>query len=620
MSPIQAFEYLQNLGESLIGHVKAGTNELSAYSLPNIYNDTATNLSEESTGAITEAIRSGIRGNGDNAFVNSVADVAANTYGGVTSGLQSALTYGTLSLLLPPEVASGITLGTMSAQAANSAYHDVIKNGGTVGQAITYSAAAGLNEYLGEKLSLDNLINLEAVAGKGAVKDIILSVLGQGIIEGTEEVTTEALNEFADRLINADKSEYERAKQSYIENGYSEDEAARKASTEFFARVGWAAYGGFVGGILPGAGKVATNTIKNNIYERQAGRAVTSAGNTQALIDLAYQSADAKIRQSGQELEALNRSTGNALRDRIRESRTQKRAGQLYTELQKNNIEQFKNAEQSVRLEAIENLYAEQIDDKERKDPTVSKVAKLIDKAVTGQTLTQREQRTVSSPFAQAVINKIKEDTDLLESQTKSAKAKALGDYAKAQKLVMPKEAETINDDDVNTDEFIISNKDDGKVYKDNEIVETGAITDISGDDIKVDTGNGNTDSVKTLSMPTEQAVLYQSLMDVQNETGIEFSPAIANDIVSLAQSNDNDLSLSQSVRAATQALVKGYTNNSNEYSSDSYASKLSDSMRQKFYDLGRELATAQYNSMSGDVTKIVNALIAKEMERMQLN
>lgn len=270
-SPVQALEYIGNLGESLTGWISAGTNELSSYQLPNIYNDSVTNISKATTQAITEEIRSNIKGDGDNEFLNYMADLAANTYGGVTSGLQSAYTYLVCKALLPPGASEVAVMSIMSCEAANDAYHEVINNGGTVGQAVTYSALAGINEALGESISLENAFTLLDAFGKVKAKGIIVQTLRQALFEATEEVATDFLNEIADVMVNADKSEYWSSVRQYMEeDGLSEEEAKKKAQGDFCIQMLWSAFGGAVGSLpMAGAGAVryGASKVYNSVKE-----------------------------------------------------------------------------------------------------------------------------------------------------------------------------------------------------------------------------------------------------------------------------------------------------------------------------------------------------------------
>lgn len=507
-SPEQAFEYVRNLGDNLIGWFKAGTNELSASLLPNTYNDFITNLSDESTGAITEEIRSGIRGNGDNEFLNGLADVAANTYGGVTSGIQSALTVLTCQAIFPPGLAEGASLAIMSGEAANGAYHDVIDQGGTVGQAVTYSAAAALNEYLGEKISLENLLTLKDSVGRKKAKEVLLGLFMQGVTEASEEAVTEGLNEFADRLINIDNSEYSRAVQNYMSEGMSEEEAKKKASTDFLVRVGWSAYGGAVGGLFGGGMAVTSRAIEQAGNERRAGQQFRDPQSLQKLYDLAGEMAsDDAVKQQKTKLEnTISRYSGQENEPTKRQQRKiDRQAGKLYSRIQENNISAAENAFDNERQKAIGELYAEQIG-ADTSDASVPGAAQAIQKQLDGEKLNEHEQKVVSTPAAQATIEAYREQEAEIRDRSIEAQDRAAKKIIDTATLTSKQEqkASDITDDDVELEEFDLS--DDGKTYISDANGEKtvpadfARVAEITDNGVKVEMKNGETVDLNDVS------------------------------------------------------------------------------------------------------------------------
>lgn len=600
MSPGKAFDYIGNIIGNTIDNFRAGGNQLSVYTLPDTADDWSTNLSGESSKAITEAIRQGIRGNGDNEFINRVADIAANTYGGVTSGVQSALTIGTCYAILPPGAAEGVSLSIMSAEAANDAYHDVLDNGGTIGQATMYSVAAGVNEYIGEKLSLDHLIDLRMTFGKGQAKNILLGILKQGLVEGSEEILTENLNEFADRIINADFSQYERDIQNYMSAGMSENEAKKKASQDFYSRVLWAGYGGFVGGLLPGGGKVAVNTIQNKVNNalsvNQSGRDVYNAGNVQQLIDEGmkvdenapqadvikeYAQKAAKAQEKGK--------TGNKVVDFFNESKARKATGKLYTAKQQSNMQAAEQAYNDTQRSTIKELYAQETGTELDNDKTLQ----AIQKRVNHEELSVSEVQAIESDEAQNTIRAYEENRDVFQSQARQAAVPAMKSALGTAKLTMPKEqTAAATDDDVDISDYSI-NEDDGKTYikGTNKVVEPRDIVGISENDVQVRLDDGSTESVKNLDLAsTGDAVLVQSILDVQKELGVPLNSRIANELYQGYKSSDAESAVAY-VRGAAEAIQKGLVNDTGAYSAEGYAVALPQNTRGLFYQEGRTLA-----------------------------
>lgn len=149
---------------------------------------------------------------------------------------------------------------------AASAFDDAKQRGATDAEAYLYGAANGLNEALGEHLSIENLITMK---NPYTLVQIGKSILTQAGIEGSEEALTTFLNNWADHFIMKDKSNFNTWVKEYTANGMSEAEAkkkawARMANDMAFDFVGGAFSGGISGGLQSGK-----NYITSNIYGKQ---------------------------------------------------------------------------------------------------------------------------------------------------------------------------------------------------------------------------------------------------------------------------------------------------------------------------------------------------------------
>lgn len=113
--------------------------------------------------------------------------------------------------------------------------------GASNSQIFNRSFAAGLAEYITEKVSLDNLLKAKSPANGWQVAKEILKQAG---IEGSEEMASDVLNLVADSIIMADRSEMsesiQKYKDGYIDDngtyhkGVSEKEAQKLAWQDFF--------------------------------------------------------------------------------------------------------------------------------------------------------------------------------------------------------------------------------------------------------------------------------------------------------------------------------------------------------------------------------------------------
>ena len=155
--------------------------------------------------------------------------------------------------LLPLNAVPGgqaLSLGIMGTSAGVGAANEVIKNGGTIGNAVKTGIASGIAETLFEKVSLEQLSVFKA-SGKSTFRAAVGNVLKGAFTEGSEEAFTDLANRLTDDAINKDLSSYNLAKKNYMEQGMSEADAENAASWDFWKEVGLDFAGGAIsGGVL----------------------------------------------------------------------------------------------------------------------------------------------------------------------------------------------------------------------------------------------------------------------------------------------------------------------------------------------------------------------------------
>ena len=142
---------------------------------------------------------------------------------------------------------------------------DALERGATDEQAVTMGVLNAIFEALFEKVSIDNLIN-------GESRNIVMSFLTQGFIEGTEELSTSFANNVADIIVMAEKSNWQRNIAAYIDQGLSPEDATKQAFLDAAIQMGWDFVGGVLSGGIMGGGNTAlekadnyTQTVKQNI-------------------------------------------------------------------------------------------------------------------------------------------------------------------------------------------------------------------------------------------------------------------------------------------------------------------------------------------------------------------
>lgn len=225
-----------SLGMNIIGNPEAAIDTIAHRIVgervdPNSNNQTfrrIRNVIREKTGAdLAKASEGTIFGKelfGENA--------ANMLYGAAMSSLDSLLggfTFG--------EGYTAVMGGGAMADEAERLYN----KGASDSQIFNRSFAAGLAEYITEKVSMDNLLKAKSPANGWQVAKEILKQAG---IEGSEEMASDVLNLVADSLIMADRSDMsesiQKYKDGYVDDngtyhkGVSEKEAQKLAWQDFF--------------------------------------------------------------------------------------------------------------------------------------------------------------------------------------------------------------------------------------------------------------------------------------------------------------------------------------------------------------------------------------------------
>ena len=203
---------------------------------------------------------------------------------------------------LIPVVGPALSNAMFFSNAGVSAANDVIKNGGSLGQATATMVAFGAVELLTERFSLEKLKALQANGNVKSAKELFLNILKQGTTEGSEEVAATLADSFADGLINRDNSEFNRNIKAYMEQGLSREEAESRAWGDWWKGLAMDAAGGALSGAIFGGATSAANY--------RTGKQAAKVGNlevTQAeLADLAgednkeaVKTAEAIVNQQG---------------------------------------------------------------------------------------------------------------------------------------------------------------------------------------------------------------------------------------------------------------------------------------------------------------------------------
>ena len=156
------------------------------------------------------------------------------------------------------------SLVPFGASAYNEGYKDARERGATDRQAQLYGIASGAAEMGTEVLSLDHLWSM--ADGTKVGKNILVNWLAQAGIEGSEEAASDLLNRYSDYLVlgKDGKNQMTIDIQNYMDQGYTEEEAKKRAEKDFWIQVGSDALSGAVSGGLSGGAAVVAGYANAN--------------------------------------------------------------------------------------------------------------------------------------------------------------------------------------------------------------------------------------------------------------------------------------------------------------------------------------------------------------------
>lgn len=295
---VSGTDYIFNLIDS-IGHSDYNSDSFRPI---NTYDDYVTNISGEIIGAQTEIYDKAMQEAG---VSERARKFWTSTYGGFSSGINSLATVVGSCYAFGPAAGQVVASVILSGQAASSGLQEAVQNGSTTNEALAYGFASGVAEYLGEKISIGSLVDkflessFDVTSFKSFMKSFVkdknlLKMLGQGAVEGSEEVVTEIMNRFSDAVINQDHSKFSNAILTYEAEGLSREEAKKKAFLDVLASAAEQAWGGFVGGIMGGTAAVigggvsaARNSVADIKNQTDIGKSIAGTDAGKNVLEIA---------------------------------------------------------------------------------------------------------------------------------------------------------------------------------------------------------------------------------------------------------------------------------------------------------------------------------------------
>lgn len=268
---------------------------------------------------------------------------------------------------------------------------EALERGASPEQAIAYGVLKGGIEVLTEKFSVENLLT------NVNIKTALQSILMQAGIEASEESMSTLLGTVADAAVMGDKSELHVARYYYLSQGYSMEEANKKASTEWLNGLAWDAISGALSGGMSAGLNLAGQAVKYNTVGEGAQQRAIYKAETKANANALVPAITARLNELGQtdNVNATAQSIANKAlgtrdysNDLIMSSRA---AQQAYNELTNANTDSPSTA---WAREAIANRTAELTREAEESRVKL-KEAERTETATTARNTTQTQRPTV---------------------------------------------------------------------------------------------------------------------------------------------------------------------------------------------------------------------------------
>lgn len=265
----------------------------------------------------------------------------------------------------------------LGASAAANTYNDMLDRGVTGGDAILGSVAAGVAESLFEHVSIGKILDVGDITKgwtKAGIKQAVKKVGTDMLVNLSEESATEIANIITDNLISGDLSSYAIAAEQYYMQGYSAEEAKKKAAQDLGEQVAMAGLSGALMGFGFGAGGSVVGLSNSNIKNSKAGNAVLNAENGLATLKtIASQKGDAEVKSAAEKLtENSKPSQVGYVFNRLYEQSVEKSIDAMLPELTENGATKGgSNSAKGWASQIIKTAIAPESDDKRSKANTL---------------------------------------------------------------------------------------------------------------------------------------------------------------------------------------------------------------------------------------------------------
>ena len=286
--------------------------------------------------------------------------------------------------------------------AAAASVDDALSRGATAEQAVIVGTASGVAEGLMENIGVENLLK---IGSSTTMRELVINLAKQGVIESLEEGGTSLLNNIADQLVMQDKSNFFILAKNYMDNGWSEEEAKRQAWLDMAEDIAYDMLGGFVSGAVHAGPQTVYHTISQNAQAKN-----TYGDSTHELVAEGLASAEGSLSRTLAEKYQAKLNSGGKL------------TGAEIHRLVIANEQQFYSEDMDAIKQAAENRLVE-LGEFEK----ASEVAAVLAKLAAKQKLTAAEKAIVqNSKYGQQVANEMN-PSNIRSGGFESGWAKSIG-------------------------------------------------------------------------------------------------------------------------------------------------------------------------------------------------
>ena len=549
----------------------------------------------------SQAVQSGVanelNGVDENGVAQNVLPDWVPVVGGKGLGDVYSLGVSTANSLMSAYALGGIgTLINFIGQGGAAGVDDALNRGATAEQALLYGTILGAAEGITEMIPAEELLK---VGSSATIKNFFLKSLKQGIGEFAEEGTSAIIGEVADRIIMADKSNFNATVEKYMDDGMSKEEAEKKAWGDLVGDVLYDAMGGFVSGFGSATITGGINTVIDNSEGNQNNiNAIKQYGDkTDALIQEGLEndvkSDSYKLAQKYQKkIDSGKTLTGAQIRNLLAANQEQ---------ITPNDLKKIQKAAE-VRLTTLG----------QTKD--VSKVAELATKWATGQKLSKAEKTFLTtSEYGSRVANEL-HPKNILEGNFSTAWAEQIGTKqvnATAYNIKSIIEAMTSTYESTTykpleervEGKYSISGN--GTVTVDGEDVDlskaTVANVDKDGMTLRVDGEEVSIDDIKFEDR--NQGFLYYAVSKIENIT-----PGAATEFIR-AYNPSSGLKVGEYLNGIDEAYTYGYHGYSEaDLKAGQFTGKLSEKLVKDAYRMGKSVRTQSIQDSESSRVKMRTA------------